>query len=235
MTASSVVAALLLAAAVLLAARPVGGGGPWSDVVRCRLPSLGWRWRPRAGAGAGEEWVADLAEVVAVGLRAGLDLASALRAAASAPSVVLAAPWLGEALERRPGGATPSEVLAARPDGVAAEGLEVLARAWRLSEVTGASAAHTTAAAAEAVRATAATRRRVETALAGPTASMRLLTLLPLAGPGAALLVGLDVRSLYGSAAARLAVVVGVSLTGLGWWWCRRLVRRASRPGTTAG
>jgi tight adherence protein B len=149
--------------------------------------------------------------------------------------VAIAAPWLAE---RCGPASSPVAVLADLPPGVGARtaaDLTVLARAWRVSEATGAAASHTTAAAAASVRARQEADRRVGAALAGPRASMRLLTLLPLAGPLVALLLGIDPGSLYGSVAARWAAATGLVLTAAGWRWTTALVGRAQRPADTAG
>ena len=63
------------------------GGGTWGR----------WRARVAGGVRRGRQppWVADLAEVTAVGLAAGLDLASAASVAARSPGIEAAAPWLG--------------------------------------------------------------------------------------------------------------------------------------------
>ncbi len=193
-------------------------------------------WRRRT-ARAAPDWVADLGEVVAVGLRAGLDLPSAVRVGARTPVVRAAAPWLGQAaatLAAEPAARVSHLAARAGLGGAAGADLSVLARAWQLSERTGAAAAHTTAAAAGAIRARSAARHRAEVALAGPRASMRLLCALPVAGPVLTLFVGLDPRALYGSSASWLAACAGLGLTALGWWWSAALVRRAHRPATTA-
>ena len=65
---------------------------------------------------------------------------------------------------------------------------------------------------------------------AGPRASMWLLTLLPLTGPLVAVVLGLPVVEVYGSATAGAAALVGLCLTGSGWLWSRRLLGRALRP-----
>ncbi|WP_299446718.1 hypothetical protein [uncultured Phycicoccus sp.] len=192
-------------------------------------------WRRRTAQPS--DWVADLGEVVAVGLRAGLDLPAALGVGARTPAVRAAAPWLGQTaatLASEP--AAPASHLSSRAGlvGAAYPDLLVLARAWQLSERTGAMAAHTTAAAARAIRARTAARHRTEVALAGPRASMRLLCALPVAGPVVTLFVGLDPRALYGSSASWLAAGAGLGLTAVGWWWSAALVRHAHRPATTA-
>ena len=57
---------------------------------------------------------------------------------------------------------------------------------------------------------------RTAVVVAGPRASMVLLSALPLAGPAAALLVGLPPGRLYDSVAARVLGVVGLLLTARG-------------------
>ncbi len=242
---------LLIVVAALL--WPPGAGRPWRRgpeapaagpaSARGAAPGgvLG-RWRHPA---ADEEWVADLAEVVVVGLDAGLDLPRAVLAAARSPTVARCVPWLEARLEESVArGQAVADCVgggAGRGEGESADlpwgpaVLDVLARAWRLSERSGASASATTAAAAAALRAARADRQRAVALAAGPRASMWLLTALPLAGPAVGAVVGVGPARLYVNAAAQVSAVVGVALTLTGWLWARRLLRRAARPGTTAG
>ncbi len=206
-----------------------------------RWPRSAPRRRPRADEG----WVADLAEVVVVGLDAGLGLPHAVLTAARSPTVAQRVPWLGPLLAdavasggsvahclaglaegTRSGGAAPSLA-----PGEAAE-LGVLVRAWRLSERAGAAASMTSAAAAGALRARRADRERARSVAAGPRASMGLLTTLPLLGPAVGLLVGVSPDRLYGSGAARAGAVAGLLLTAAGWAWARRVLQRAGRAAT---
>ncbi|MGG5259732.1 hypothetical protein [Phycicoccus avicenniae] len=236
---------LLLVAAVVL--WPPGAPDP--DPVGAALPAFprgarsgwsGWGLR-RAGPGRrGEpEWVAELAELTAVGLRAGLGLGGAAAVAAGSPAVRAGAPWLAERLAPAAvDGSGVAGCLAEPPPDVARAhraDLEVLGRAWRLSEDAGVAASRTTAGAAAAIRGRVAARERVGAALAGPRASMALLTALPLAGPFVGLLLGVSPSALYGSVPARAAAVLGVLLTVAGWAWGRRLVRRSLRPARTDG
>lgn len=240
-----VLVALLVAATLLVPARRrsadgIGLGDGEQTPVGPTAPTRTW-WRAtgrlaRSGRGAGASgWVADLAEVVAVGLRAGLDLPRAVRVAARSPAVAAAAPWLTDVVDDRPDVVARVAALAreSRLDPASAHDLAVLARAWDLAAGTGAAIATTTSAAAGAVRARQEARHRTETALAGPRASMRLLSVLPLGGPFVGLLVGLDPVAMYTSLAARLAAACGIVLTVAGWVWALLLLRRASRPGTT--
>ncbi len=237
--------ALLVVAAVLLwpgqagragragQAAPAGAGSVAGSLRRVVAARVRWRRHPDA------DWVAELAEVAAVGLGAGLDLPSAAVVAARSPAVVAAAPWLAPRLDRAAlHGSGPSACLTeprSAPVGGGEADLQLLVRAWRLSEETGAAASHTTAAAAAAIRARTAARERTESALAGPRASMRLLTALPLAGPLVGLMLGVTPADLYGSVAAQAAAGAGLVLTVVGWAWACQMIHRAGRPGRTDG
>jgi tight adherence protein B len=195
--------------------------------------------RVRLGRGTVDDgWVADFAEVVAVGLDAGLDLPGAALASARSPGVCARAPGLADRLESAVGaGRAVTTVLQSEPDvgPRARDDLELLVAAWRLAEGAGAGASAVTAAAAASVRERRAAADRTAVVVAGPRASMLLLSALPLAGPAAALLVGIPPGRLYDTAPARILAAVGVLLTVIGWWWARRMLRRAGRPGRTDG
>ncbi len=185
-----------------------------------------------------EAWVADFAEVVAVGLDAGLDLPAAALASARSPGVQARAPWLAPHLRSSvESGRGVTTVLEGHPHlgDAARRDLALLVAAWRLAEDVGAAASAVTASAAASVRERRAAADRTAVVVAGPRASMLLLSALPLAGPAAALLVGLSPGRLYDSTASRLLGATGLLLTALGWWWARGLLRRARRPGRTDG
>ena len=220
-------------------------GAAWrvQALRRARAGSL--RARSRADD---DGWVADLAEVVVVGLDAGLDLPRAVLTATRSPTVVRRAPWLsvrvadavasGESVARCLGGledhAGSGPVPGGLRPGEAAE-VDVLVRSWLLSERAGAAASTTTAAAAGALRARRADRDRARALAAGPRASMWLLTALPLLGPGVGLLVGVEPGRLYGSEPARIGALAGLVLTAGGWAWARHILHLALRPATTQG
>ena len=68
-----------------------------------------------------------------------------------------------------------------------------------------------------------------ETAMAGPQATVRLLTWLPVGGLGLGYLLGADpVGVLLGSPAGWLAGAAGVALSLVGRFWSRALVRQAA-------
>jgi tight adherence protein B len=104
--------------------------------------------------------------------------------------------------------------------------LAFVAAAWRLSERTGAPLAAAVERAARGLRDVRRRRGRVSAAVAGPRATVTVLTALPLAGPLLGLACGVDPRTLYlGSPLSTAAVVVGAGLAVLGRWWCARMVR----------
>ncbi len=201
--------------------------------------------RRRPGRGD-DAWVADLADVVVVGLDAGLDLGRAVLTAARSPTVAQRVPWLEDEVSEAVSAGEPvadriAHVVARA--GAAGSGpvvraaerteLDVLVRAWRLSEEVGAAASATTAAAASAMRGRATDGERARVLAAGPRASMWLLTALPLAGPLVGMVVGVGPGRLYASTPARVVALVGLVLTLGGWAWARGVLRRASRPATT--
>ena len=214
---------------------PLGDTG--SPTVRRWAAGADDRWGPRSRS-ARHPWVAEFADVAAVGLDAGLDLASAALASARSPGVVDRAPWLPPLLATSVAqGRGVATLLEGGADlsGDERADLGLLVAAWRLAEETGATASTVTAAAAASIRGRREARDRADVVVAGPRASMRLLSALPLAGPVAGTLVGLGPDRLYASVASRVLALAGVALTVAGWWWARRMLRRASRPGRTDG
>lgn len=69
-------------------------------------------------------------------------------------------------------------------------------------------------------------------ALAGPRATARMLTGLPVLGVVLGVAVGADpVGVLLSGGAGTVALLMGVALVGAGRWWIARLVRAAARAG----
>ncbi|MGO4596669.1 hypothetical protein [Terrabacter sp. 2RAF25] len=109
--------------------------------------------------------------------------------------------------------------------------LALVAAAWQLSETTGAPLSFAVDRAVRGLLDARARRRRVAVAVAGPRATVTVLTVLPLTGPLFGLAVGIDLRDLYlGSSLATICVGAGVGLVWAGRFWCTRMVRRAVRP-----
>ncbi|GAA4410010.1 hypothetical protein GCM10023168_29220 [Fodinibacter luteus] len=180
--------------------------------------------------------MADFAEVVAVGLEAGLDLGSAARVAARSPAVSRGAPWLDATLAQSLSDGRGVAALLRELPGLSVQerqDLGLLASAWRLADDVGAGTAAVTAEAAASIRGRQAARARTAVVVAGPRASMWLLSVLPVAGPVAAALVGIGPGRLYGTQPARVLAVTGLLLTAAGWCWARSLLHRAQRPGRT--
>lgn len=108
-------------------------------------------------------------------------------------------------------------------------GLQALRSAWALCEEVGAPLADVLAAVADAMRQDAEVEADIESALAAPRSTARLLALLPFGGLALGQLVGarpFDV--LLRSPAGRLCAVVGLGLALTGHWWAGRLVDRTA-------
>jgi tight adherence protein B len=106
-----------------------------------------------------------------------------------------------------------------------------VARAWLLTERTGAPLAEALAVAESVLRARLRARARLDVVAAGPRASMAVLALLPLGAPLVGLAFGLGPGSLYlSSPAGGASAGLGLALAGLGWWWGRRILTAAIEP-----
>ncbi|GGB75857.1 hypothetical protein N798_13320 [Knoellia flava TL1] len=179
---------------------------------------------------ARQGWTADFAELAAVGLDAGLPSSQAAVLACAVGSTsrfemqVLAARLAAAEAEGGPVGDCLARCADDDPD------LRFLAAAWQLTDEFGVAAAPAARTAAGVLRERAAADERRHVLEAGPRASMWLLTLMPLSGPVVALMLGLRVEEVYGGAAAFASTMTGLLLTGAGWLWSRRLLRRAVRP-----
>lgn len=109
--------------------------------------------------------------------------------------------------------------------------LGFVASAWLLSERTGAPLAEAVARAAARTRAELSRRRRVTAAVAGPRATVNVLSALPLVGPLFGLASGLDPAEVYlSSPLVVVSVAVGFVLLLVGRWWCRRLAESVLEP-----
>lgn len=192
------------------------------------------RWRRRRRPVAVEAGVLALLDAVAPALQAGLTPSAAIEVALEGGG--------------RPGAGELRRFLD-RLESVCAQGLpatdawrELAARsgsqpvafvaaAWGLSEATGAPLAVAVERAAESLRDAASRRRRVAVAVAGPRATVLVLTVLPLTGPLFGLAAGVPPVELYvGSPLALTSAVVGSVLVLLGRAWCRRMIRSAVAP-----
>lgn len=181
------------------------GGAPQTGVRPGWLGGWSGRARRRADRDAAES-----AELIALGLDAGLPLPDALvLAEASGPRDRAGAPALDD-----------TRTL---PDGL-------LATAVDLSTDVGAPLAHAARIAAEVLRQRARAGDRLRALTAGPRASMYLLTALPIAGPVVVVVLGMSPQEVYAAPLAIVLVVVGLVLTAIGWLVSRAILRRAARP-----
>ncbi|WP_109470937.1 type II secretion system F family protein [Ornithinimicrobium cavernae] len=165
-----------------------------------------------------------LSAALRVGLPPAETLALTLRAGPSATREHLAL-VLEAAREGRSCG--PAWLRAARA--TSSVELELLARAWGISERLGAPLADAVDSAAHAMRAHRDLASRLETATAGARTTATILTLLPVAGIGMALMMGVGPTTLYGSPVALLSLGLGVVLIALGRVVVARMIARAVR------
>jgi tight adherence protein B len=190
----------------------------------------------RAGAHVGAwdpDSLGDALDVVASALRVGLSPAVAVAVARDATA------WgrcEGERVERvraslELGVATTSAWLLPSDEDAAADAYRMVGGVWDLALQTGGPLADAVDYLSGHLREQARLRGRLEALAAGPRASARLLTLLPLVGPALAVLIGADPQDLYlSSPAAGVSAVIGMALTAVGWRWTRAMVREAARP-----
>ena len=231
-----------------------GRSGVWSQD-----PVVLWRrWRLRRRPADVETAVLSLLDATAPGLRAGLPAATCLRltigghvwggpaagsegGAGDSRGVQDAGhgrPWVGplrtfgsDLLEAADRGESLSPAWVALADVTRSPTVGFVASAWRLSEVTGAPLADAVDRAAEGLRAGRSRRRRVDIAVAGPRATVQVLTLLPLTGPFFGWICGVPPLELYlGNAISSLSLLLGLVLLLAGRAWCRRLVAKAVAP-----
>lgn len=101
---------------------------------------------------------------------------------------------------------------------------------------TGAPMAPTLERLAGLLREQAAQRRALQTALAGPKATARLVMVLPVVGLGFGLALGLDVLgAALGGGLGTMSVLAGAALLVAAWAWSRAIVRRAARGDPAPG
>lgn len=185
----------------------------------------------RAVPGAELDAVAAAAERLAVLLAAGVPAGSAWRHLAAGTTVgvideAAAAAAVGDPIADAIAGADPSGRSPWRS----------LAAAWTVAERAGAPLAASLHDLSEALRDEAQSLRDLDAALAGPKASARLVTALPVVAIGFGLLLGFDTAGiLLGNPAGLACLVVGSALLWAGARWNRGLVARAAPVGPSAG
>ncbi|MFE4469854.1 type II secretion system F family protein [Leifsonia sp. NPDC056824] len=121
-------------------------------------------------------------------------------------------------------------------DGGGDAGVAAVAAAWAVADHAGASLAPALRGAAEALRDRAGAERDIATALAGPRATARLMSWLPLVGVVMAYAIGVDViGTLVTGPLGWMAAGSGCGLLIAGRSWTRTLVRSAARAGPVSG
>lgn len=178
--------------------------------------------RRRRGLAADAELLVVL-ELLGPALRAGLPVTTALEGPGSGTALGAALAAAGRA------GRPLAPVWGAWARATGSAGGRVVERVWWLGERLGSPLAEAVEDAAEGVRADAERRRRVAAAVAGPRATAQLLTLLPVAGPGLSMVLGLRPDELWGGVGGPLALG-GALLVLAGHLWCRALLRTVTRP-----
>ena len=191
-------------------ARSVGAVARWCEQV----PP--WRGAGRTARSRDEQsdGALEALGLLAAALRAGLAPAAAVQLVGSTEAAMV--PLLASLTERS---------VTLPPGPASLGGLDIVEQAWRLSELTGAPLADAVDTAAGVIRQDEHLHRATELALAGPRATMRLLSGLPLAGPAVAAIFGVSPAGLYaGSPLAVGSCALGLALLAVGRWWCARLI-----------
>ncbi|UOE44350.1 type II secretion system F family protein [Agromyces larvae] len=220
-----------------------GRGAPGGGAQQPGAGPLARLRRARPDEAAGFEAVAVVAERLAVMLAAGVPAASVWRhlddaatGVAPAAGVAAAAGAAATAGVAEAAGAAAAaghpvgEAIArAAPDGPTRAAWSTLAAAWHVAESSGAPLAASLRDLAGALRDEAQARRDVRAALAGPRASARLVTALPLIAIGFGALLGFDtIGVLLGSPIGLVCLAVGGALLWAGARWNAALARRAA-------
>ena len=211
--------------------------------------------RFRGSPAEAEAEALDLLDALAPALRAGLPPATALRLIASSASPDGGPPsgpsegssgsrgWgggsgggrgessggrggaadaLGQAAQR---GEDLAPVWFAYAEALRSDDLRLVAAAWSLCDTLGSPLAPTVATVSHVVRRRRSVRQRIAAALAGPRATMRVLTALPLSGPFVAIAVGVSPGDLYTETAGAMSLAVGLAVLLLGRLWAGRMIR----------
>jgi len=111
-----------------------------------------------------------------------------------------------------------------------------LAACFEVSEASGAPVAVVLSRLADRLEAEEDAAAMRETALAGPRATVRLLTWLPFVGLGLGMVMGVDpVRMLLGSPVGWACLGAGIAFLLVGRWWAAGLIAAASRPDSQGG
>ena len=195
-------------------------------------------WRQQRRATSALPDVLSLLEGIAPALEAGLPPAVAVRLSGAALGSALdpaSQRFVGELVCACEQGSPIAPVWQAWAARTGSSDLAFVAAAWWLSELTGAPLAEAVRRAVVSVRESRERERRVNVAVAGPRATVVVLTVLPLTGPVFGLACGVPPADLYlSSPIGSASAVLGVVLIWAGRLWCRRLVDSAMRDSGAA-
>ena len=224
-------AGVILLLAVWAAAAVLAGGRGAVMVVSATMVVVagGWLLRQRARAGSAlraEIGVAHACEVLASHLRVGQVPTEALEVAAHDCPVLL------EARQVHDVGGDVTEVWRRQARQPGHAGLLELARAWQVSQQTGAPLSATLGQVAVALSAEDALRAVVAGELASPRATSKVMAALPACGIGLGYLLGGDpIHWLLAGPIGWACVLSGVLLACLGVLWIEMLARQAAAQG----
>jgi tight adherence protein B len=171
--------------------------------------------------------VIDLCDALATELTAGHPPGTALRHAAGAAPPLPLAPVLEAA---RTGEDVPAALtrIAAKPG---CEGLRLLAGCWRIGVERGGLLTNAIEGLSEALRDEQSHREEVLLQLAGPRATARLLSALPVVGLAMATALGAHPLSfLLTTPPGAVCLILGCGLNALGLWWTSHLATAAENP-----
>lgn len=223
---TGVLLALLAGAAVMLwpTENPMTGDGPPQPPGPSPAAWLArWRERPSAARSLQEEL--HVIDALAAALEAGLPVPRAVELAVRGGGEGWGGAGDGGVLARA---AREGQELAPAWERLARQGrsptVASVSRAWRVASLTGAPLAHALRVSAHAARERRRLVRAVEVAVAGPRATVGVLTLLPLAGVGLAAALGVGPTSLYADPVAQASAGAGALLLLAGQVWVRRMV-----------
>lgn len=171
----------------------------------------------------------DVAMALAAELRAGQPLGVALAAAGEVAGPLRAG--IQEAAGVAALGHDPAPVLRANAELPGAGGLQAIAAAWTVASQAGAALSPALVAVAAGLDEEERTRHEVQAQLAGPRATGRALTALPLLGVGMAASIGAHPgRLLLHTGWGALLCATAAGLVAAGHYWLERLAHRAVAP-----
>lgn len=206
---------------VLVGEQSGRGRRHWASRVRGHLARRGVGRSGRRRRARERSRVIQALGTLAAEVEAGLPPDEALARAAGSPPV-----WPRAARHARGGGDVPAALL---DDATDQPVLAQLSACWRIAS-RGSGLADAVRQLAATARASEDVRVEMEGQLAGPRATARLLSLLPLIGMGLGMMLGADPLGwLLSTGPGRLCLAAGALLTALGAWWTSRIAASVER------